>query len=208
MSAITPDPTPPAPPSTVEAARASSTSKARARASSAKPPAQPLAQSPAKRAPRASAKPIGAAGAAEPTAARKAPKAPPSSPALEAPVASKVSKAAEASEVPKAGKSNKPAVDVPPRSVALDQGSGAATPRPVRAKEKLVRDSFTMPRADFALIGLLKERALRFQRPTKKSELLRAGLQALQAMDDAALGARLAGLPHIKTGRPKKSDLA
>ena len=72
------------------------------------------------------------------------------------------------------------------------------------APAKLVRDSFTMPRADFELIHTLKERALGFKRPTKKSELLRAGLQALAALDDAALKARLERLIPLKPGRPKQ----
>lgn len=73
-------------------------------------------------------------------------------------------------------------------------------------KEKLVRDSFTMPRADFTLIAQLKERALGFKRPTKKSELLRAGLQALAGMDEATLKAALERLPLLKTGRPRNSE--
>jgi hypothetical protein len=81
----------------------------------------------------------------------------------------------------------------------------ASTPiaLPKAAKEKLVRDSFTMPRSDFSLIDQLKERALGFKRPTKKSELLRAGLQALSALNDAKLKAALEALAPIKTGRPK-----
>jgi hypothetical protein len=76
--------------------------------------------------------------------------------------------------------------------------------KPARAKEKLVRDSFTMPRNEFALIAQLKERALGFKRATKKSELLRAGLQALAAASDAQLQALLVALPQLKAGRPKK----
>ena len=64
----------------------------------------------------------------------------------------------------------------------------AASPESVRdaakAKAKLVRDSFTMPQQDFGLIAVLKERALGFKRPAKKSELLRAGLHALQRLTD------------------------
>jgi hypothetical protein len=74
-----------------------------------------------------------------------------------------------------------------------------ATPR-----VKLVRDSFTMPRDEFALIATLKARALEFKRPTKKSELLRAGLQQLAALDDAQLRSALAALRPLPTGRPKK----
>ena len=42
-----------------------------------------------------------------------------------------------------------------------------------------------------------------FKRSTKKSELLRAGLQALASMGDKQLQATLDALLHIKTGRPK-----
>lgn len=73
-----------------------------------------------------------------------------------------------------------------------------------KVKEKLVRDSFTMPRSDFDLIALLKERALGFRRPTKKSELLRAGLQALAGLTPKQLQAALDSLPLLKSGRPKK----
>ena len=69
---------------------------------------------------------------------------------------------------------------------------------------KLVRDSFTMPREDFERIARLRIRAIDFKRPAKKSELLRAGLQALERLDDASLHAALNALQAIKTGRPKK----
>ena len=81
-----------------------------------------------------------------------------------------------------------------------------AAAKPVRStKDKLVRDSFTMPRADFALIQQLKDRALGFKRATKKSELLRAGLQALAALSAGQLQAQLGKLATIKAGRPKKA---
>jgi hypothetical protein len=78
--------------------------------------------------------------------------------------------------------------------------------RPVvhKPRAKLVRDSFTMPQVDFDLIAAMKARALKFGRPTKKSELLRAGLQVLAALNDAQLSAALAALPPLKPGRPKK----
>ena len=81
----------------------------------------------------------------------------------------------------------------------------AAALVPEAKRVKLVRDSFTMPRADFDLVDVLKQRALGFRRPTKKSELLRAGLQALNAMNAGALQRALDGLVPLKAGRPKKS---
>jgi hypothetical protein len=73
---------------------------------------------------------------------------------------------------------------------------------PKRKKPKLVRDGFTMPEADYALLGALKKRALRAGHEVKKSELLRAGLRALAAMPDAAYIGALEGVERIKPGRP------
>jgi hypothetical protein len=83
--------------------------------------------------------------------------------------------------------------------------ASADTAKPSPAKPKLVRDSFTMPRSDFALIDLLKERALGFKRATKKSELLRAGLHALISLSDTQLQAALESLTPLKSGRPTKT---
>jgi hypothetical protein len=75
--------------------------------------------------------------------------------------------------------------------------------KPVKVKLKLVRDGFTMPANDFALIEVLKERLLNARRPTKKSELLRAGLHALAALQAEQLLATVNALEPLKTGRPK-----
>ena len=42
-------------------------------------------------------------------------------------------------------------------------------------KEKVVRDSFTMPQSDYELIAALKSRSLNSGIQTNKSEILRAG---------------------------------
>lgn len=70
-------------------------------------------------------------------------------------------------------------------------------------KPKLVRDSFTIPKTEYAAIDGLKERSAKLGRSMKKSELLRAGLMALAAMSDAQLQKTIAAVPAIKTGRPK-----
>jgi hypothetical protein len=83
----------------------------------------------------------------------------------------------------------------------------AAAPKPTKLaklRQKPVRDSFTMPETDFALIAMLKARALAARRETKKSELLRAGLHVLTALDTPALLATLGKLDQVKVGRPKK----
>ena len=69
-------------------------------------------------------------------------------------------------------------------------------------KPKLVRDSFTIPKAEYAVLESLKLRAAKLARPSKKSEVLRAGISALSAMSDKALVAALNAVPSLKTGRP------
>jgi hypothetical protein len=71
-------------------------------------------------------------------------------------------------------------------------------------KPKLVRDSFTIPKNEYALLDALKLRAARLGQPAKKSEVLRAGVLALTALSDEALLASLAAVPRVKTGRPAK----
>ena len=112
---------------------------------------------------------------------------------------------AKPTKAPKAAAVVKPAKNLNATTIAAMPPITTAEGKGVRSKEKLVRDSFTMPRADFALIHQLKERGLGFKRAIRKSELLRAGLQALAAMDDALLMALLDRLPALKAGRPRKA---
>lgn len=91
-----------------------------------------------------------------------------------------------------------------PVKKAEKPSKSAKAGKPPKLRSKPVRDSFTMPEADFALIATLKARALAARRETKKSELLRAGLHALAAMEQAALVAALGQLEPVKIGRPKK----
>ncbi|MBS4037541.1 MAG: hypothetical protein KGZ46_05275 [Hydrogenophaga sp.] len=70
-------------------------------------------------------------------------------------------------------------------------------------KPKLVRDSFTIPKSEYAAIEALKTRAIALGTSVKKSELLRAGLMALVAMNDAAFKAAIAAVPTLKPGRPQ-----
>ncbi len=71
-------------------------------------------------------------------------------------------------------------------------------------KVKMERDSFTMPKNEYAQLTILKARLTAMGQPAKKSELLRAGIKLLVAMSDNTLKMTLAKIPVIKTGRPKK----
>lgn len=73
-----------------------------------------------------------------------------------------------------------------------------------KPKLKVVRDSFTMPQNEYMKISEIKELCLKAGMPVKKSEVLRAGVIALSAMNEKQLQAALSGLDKIKTGRPNK----
>jgi hypothetical protein len=72
-------------------------------------------------------------------------------------------------------------------------------------KEKVVRDSFTMPKSDYDKIGVLKQKCLAAGISVKKSEVLRAGLLLLQGATEKRLLAAISAVETIKTGRPTKS---
>jgi hypothetical protein len=92
-----------------------------------------------------------------------------------------------------------------PAKPAAPAASPSAAAAPAKAKKpKLVRDGFTIPKAEFMVLEALKLRASDLKRPAKKSELLRAGIKALAAMEGAAFLAALNAVPAIKTGRPSK----
>ena len=95
-------------------------------------------------------------------------------------------------------------ISIPARKKAAASKT-TSTKKPPKVRPRLVRDGFTMPEADFALIATLKARALAGQRAAKKSELLRAGLHALAAMDSPSLLAALDQLEPVKIGRPAKA---
>jgi hypothetical protein len=95
----------------------------------------------------------------------------------------------------------KPTTNTTARTAANVVDSGVEV---VKGKAKLVRDSFTMPKLEYLVIDALKRRAAALAKPSKKSELLRAGVKALSAMTDKAFLAALQSVPTIKTGRPLK----
>ena len=92
-------------------------------------------------------------------------------------------------------------VKPPAKTKAVPAKLKATEPKP--DKVKLVRDSFTMPSDEYAVLAVIKQRVLAKAHPVKKSELLRAGVKLLAGLSDAALLRTLKGLPTIKTGRPK-----
>ena len=110
----------------------------------------------------------------------------------------------------KVGVKSAPARKAAAKRIAVKQQTAKALPSlkapstapPKAKKDKLIRDSFTIPKAEYAVIDALKQRSITLVRPAKRSELLRAGIKVLAGLSDAALLAALGQVPTIKTGRP------
>lgn len=86
------------------------------------------------------------------------------------------------------------------KPVAPLKAPKAASPK----KVKLVRDSFSFPAHEHALLADMKKRAIKLGKEFKKSEILRAGIAHLSSMADSALMVVLGKVERVKTGRPSK----
>ena len=136
-------------------------------------------------------KPAKVTKAAKPVAAEKPVKAKPA----------KAEKPVKPEKVAKAAKVEKPAK--PAKEAKVAKPAKAEKP-PKQRKPKLVRDSYAMPEAEYALIAELKKRLAALGSEVKKSELLRGGIAVLAALNDAELKAVMGRVERIKTGRPAK----
>ena len=168
------------------------------RSAAQKPAAKPAAAAAKVATPAAAVaeKPVAAAPAkaAAPTRARTPRKAP----AVAETVAKHQKALAEALEQAEAI-----CYDPPQAPKAKPVKASKAKPAKVR-KPKLVRDSYAMPEAEYAQIAVLKKRMGGLGGEVKKSELLRAGVAVLAALNDAELKAVMDRVERIKTGRPSK----
>lgn len=135
---------------------------------------------------------------AAPSAAKPARKR---TPAIAKVAPSEAKKIAEATP-----KAKKPSVKGAPRVAkpAVEQQAPQEA-KPAKAKkDKLVRDSFTMPESEYAAIATLKKRCLNLGVAAKKSEILRAAISGLAKLSDGDVTAAIQSLEAIKTGRPAK----
>jgi translation initiation factor 1 (eIF-1/SUI1) len=111
-----------------------------------------------------------------------------------------------------------PTVDAPKKKAAAKKTSkptAAVESAPVKAavrakakrarKDKVIRDSFTMPKSDYEKIAALKQKCLAAGVSVKKSELLRAGLLMLESAAPKRLLAAVSAVEQVKTGRPAQS---
>jgi hypothetical protein len=139
------------------------------------------------------------------TSAEKEPVAPSGkTQAVKKPVAAKPKvavKKAASSIVPNDGAKAKPEKK---KAVAPAKNAAAVEKKEKVKKPKLVRDSFTMPEAEYKVLGEVKKNCLKAGIEVKKSELLRVGVALIREMDPGTLQAVLATVPSLKAGRPKK----
>jgi hypothetical protein len=75
---------------------------------------------------------------------------------------------------------------------------------PKTKKEKLIRDSFTIPESEYIVLSSVKKACLGASIEVKKSELLRIAIGQLSHMSLPKLSDALNSLQKIQTGRPKK----
>lgn len=189
-------------------------------------PATPAAlgkpSGPAAKAAALKAKPAGAApkAAAKP-AAKPAPKAAikPAAKVAAKPVPKTTPKAAVGKTEPAAKTAPKPALKLAAKPVAkaartVAKPAAKRLPKSAvpaeKAREKvhrttLVRDSFTMPEQEYAVLGQVKKACLKAGFDVKKSELLRIGVALISQIDLATLQSVLSSLPQLKTGRPRST---
>ena len=110
-----------------------------------------------------------------------------------------------------------PLAKTPSRTRAVPAGKSVVKPakkpsaKPAAGKRveaadhdvKVVRDGFTMPQGDYDTLKTLKALCLAQGVDVKKSEVLRAGVQALAQMPAKDLFERIRALPPVKAGRKK-----
>ena len=71
-------------------------------------------------------------------------------------------------------------------------------------KPQLVRDSFTIPESEYAVLAKVKKACLKEGFEIKKSELIRIGIVLLADMSISKVKSAKKKLQTVKTGRPRK----
>jgi len=71
-------------------------------------------------------------------------------------------------------------------------------------KPQLVRDSFTIPESEYAVLAKVKKACLKEGFEIKKSELIRIGVALLADMSSSKVKSAKKKLQTVKTGRPRK----
>jgi len=138
-------------------------------------------------------KPVAKAAAPKPAAVKK----PAVKPATRAAAKPAAAPAAE-KKVEKVAKPEK--ADKPVKAEKVEKIEKA----PKAKKVKQVRDSFTMPENEYAVLAQVKKTCLKSGVEIKKSDLLRIGVSLIKNLKITELKDILGSLTPLKVGRPKK----
>lgn len=87
---------------------------------------------------------------------------------------------------------------------AKAEGLLGEKPKPA-PKEKVVRDTYSMPVGDYGLIQRIQDNWLKLGISATRSEIVRAGILVLSMADKKDVERALAGLVKLKPGRGKNS---
>ncbi len=71
----------------------------------------------------------------------------------------------------------------------------------------VIRDTFSLPPTDYALLEQLRTRAISLGQVINKSEFVRAGLHALIDMPEPEFSQAIVKIEKIKLGRPKPKKI-
>ncbi|ONN65955.1 hypothetical protein [Herbaspirillum sp. VT-16-41] len=141
----------------------------------------------------------------KPVAKAAAPKPPVKKPAVRPAARPAPKAAAVANPAPEAVKTEKKAEKVVKpvkveKAEKIEKVEKVAKPK----KVKQVRDSFTMPENEYAVLAQVKKSCLKAGVEIKKSDLLRIGVSLIKNLKIAELKDILSSLTPLKVGRPKK----
>ncbi|MBB3213147.1 hypothetical protein FHW67_002436 [Herbaspirillum sp. Sphag1AN] len=159
--------------------------------------AKTVTKAPAKVATKVATKPV----TKKPVAASK----------VTAPAKASTTKKVLAKTTPAALKKSLPAAVKPALKQVTKPAAKAVAPLKAEKKTELklkkvkqVRDSFTMPETEYAVLSQVKKNCLKVGFEIKKSDLLRIGVSLIKKLETGQLKTLLAGLTPLKVGRPKK----
>lgn len=110
------------------------------------------------------------------------------------------------------------ATSAPPQAAASETSAaskegdekcaGVKPAKPKAKKPKLVRDSYTMPKAEYAMLAEIKQACLQAGFEVKKSQLLRIGVRLVKVLDATTLRRHVDALVPLKPRRPKLASPA
>lgn len=87
--------------------------------------------------------------------------------------------------------------------MAKRAGSSGASAKKNGGDGKVTRETFTMPIADARRLQALRLRVMKLGIDAPKSQIVRAGIAALDGLDDAELSAAVEAIERLKPGRKR-----